>query len=178
MERTFRARARKLGTLLPRGTAILLLGLAILLLLSLPLFALFASMMADRARLRSAVVAAQVVGAEPATLEALRALRAAAAEGATIEDLLAGAAHAAVPWQAILERVVPPATAGVRLVALTQHGAEIEVRALADAEPSLAAYEARLRGSSLFRSVTLQRGLAQPGAIAFTLTLTLREYTP
>ncbi len=175
MQRELWARGRKLGTLLPRGTAILWLGLMLLILLSLPLFALFASMMSERARLRAALVAAQHVSAEPASLETLLALRAAAVEGTSAELAIARALHP-LPWPVVLERVLPSPAAGVRLVGLSQRGQEIQLRAIASAEASLAAYEAHLRASPLFRSVSVQRSLTAPGALTFTATLTLAEY--
>lgn len=172
-----RARHRKLGNLLPKGTAILGAAFVALVLLSLPLFAVFANMLGERGRLRTAVVAAQLAGAQPGTLEAHIALREAAAQSAISEEALANAALG-VPWQAVLERVAPPDASGVRIVGLTQQGALIQVRALADSEASLSAYEARLRGTPLFQSATLQRGLAQPGALAFTVTIQVQGYAP
>ncbi len=162
----------------PQSAAILWLGVVLLILLSLLLLSLYAGMSNDCSRLRAAVVAAQVVGAEPAALEELWALRSAAVESAADETTLLRAASGGIAWTALLEHILPPAQAGVHLLSFEQHGAEIQLQAEADGEAALLAYVQRLRASTFFLSVEFERGLAAGSPAAFTVTLHLRAYNP
>jgi Tfp pilus assembly protein PilN len=164
-----------------RGAAVLWLTAATLVLLALPLFALFASLRADVARLQAAVVEAQVAAASPAPAEDLATLRAAAASGLTTEASVqaALAGRTGVAWVAVLERIVPPAPAKVSLTGLQQRGCDLAIHGQAIDEPALLTYLARLQGSPLFEAVQLQSTAGAGGTIiAFSVAVRLRGYTP
>ncbi|HOG47872.1 MAG TPA: PilN domain-containing protein [Anaerolineae bacterium] len=175
-----------LAALLPQGAAVLWLAAAALLLLSLPLFALFDGMRADVTRLRVAIVQAQAESVSSATAEELAALRQAAASGLAAEEQVSAAIAAAglgVPWNAVLERALPVPADGISLTALEQRGAELRIQGLAGSEAALATYLARLGAAPVFDSAQAERGVAsQPGgpgpSIAFAITLRVRGYQP
>ncbi len=171
---------------LPQGAALLWLATAVLVLLSLPLFALFASMRADVSRLQAAIIQAQARSASPATQEELAALRQAAASGLasdeSVSTAVAAAVQGGVPWTAVLERILPSQGTGVSLAALEQRGSELRLRGSASSEAALTAYLARLSAASIFSSVQAERNVASqpvgPGPLAFTVTLRVRGYQP
>lgn len=167
-----------------RGAAILWLAVAALVLLSLPLFVLFANLRSEVANLQAAIVAAQVALAQPLSSEELAALQAAAASNDAVEAGLQGSiadAAQGAPWQALLECIVPPPSLPVRLTGLHQLGADLTVQGLAG-EAALSAYVARLSGTPLFDLVACQPATgATPtadGAIPFSVALRLRGYHP
>jgi Tfp pilus assembly protein PilN len=182
MERQLPAGRHRLGASLPHGAAILALGVVVLALLTLPLLVLFSQLSGDVGRLRAAVAAAQIAGAEPGAMADILALRALAAEGivteAALQQALAYAGERGVAWLAVLERVVPSPDSGLSLTGLWQRGAELQLRVVAVDEAGLSAYLARLRASSFFDDLQIERGAAEPGTVSFTITLHLRGYEP
>jgi len=163
---------------LPRGAALLWLALAVLILLSVPLFALLADLRAQVAQLRNAAAGAQVSGAVAPSSQALAALQAGAARSMATEDSLEGAADANIAWRAVLERVVPAPSAGVRITCLRQHGLDLTVEGVAADDPSFRAYLGRLQGTPLIDLTTLQASTssASAGSVAFSINARLRSF--
>ncbi len=169
-----------LPSLLPQGAAVLWLAVAVLVLLSLPLFALFASFLGDVSRLQAAVVAAHAAAVSPATAEELAALQAQAALSAAVEEgMQAVVVSGGAAWGVVLERIIPLPSSGISLTGLEQHGADISLRGRAIHESALTAYVARLQTAPAFASVRREDvpGAAQ-GPIAFRLALRLQGYRP
>lgn len=164
---------------IPPGAAALWLALAVLILLSVPLFTSFTSLRAEVARLRAAVVDAQVSGASPPSAEALASLQEGAIQSMAAEAGLQAALAGGIPWRAVLERIVPPPSASIRLTGLQQQGADLTIEGVALDDLSLRAYLGRLQGTPIFEVATLQASTssAVAGAVAFTINVRMRENT-
>lgn len=163
---------------LPRGSAILWLALALLILLAVPLFALAASLRADVAQLRRAAHAAQAAAASPPPVETLTSLQAGATGSMAAEATLEAALDGNPPWRAILERIVPPPTAAVRLSRLEQSGLDLSIEGVAANDLAFRAYLGHLQGTPLLDLATLQASTnsTSGGAVAFSIRARLRSY--
>jgi len=155
----FQPRPTSVPRSFPRGAVLLWGAAAVLVLLSLPLFALFDAEQNDVGRLQAAIVQAQISRILPPSGEEISALRATATAVADAEDRLLRAVESAgrkpVSWPAVMECVIPPASSQIQLISLRQEQATLNIQGIAEGELALLAYVARLRGSPLFDDVQL-----------------------
>lgn len=165
------------------GAAALWLAAAVLTILFLPLSALFEAIQADVNNLQLSIVGAQVARISPLPTANVETLRSAADELTAAEErldaALAQAAQSRVPWQAVLERIIPEASSAVSLTDVAQQQDTLRIQGTAGDLPALTAYAGRLQGSLLFADVRLEITPIQAGQpIPFIIHLRLRTAQP
>jgi Tfp pilus assembly protein PilN len=161
----------------PHGALTLWLASAGLSLLFVILYAAFSALQADVARLQGLVLTAQVLRVSEVPPEELAALRESADKLSAAEQVVQGALakgqRGAVPWPAVMQRVIPVPPSEVQITSLVQSGATLTIRGTAAGAQALTAYLGRLRGSALFSDVRLDSA-----ADNFTVTLVPQGYEP
>ena len=180
----------------PRGALLLWLAMAVVVLLSIPLYATLTALQADVRKLQAGIVEAQTWRVSVPSAEEMASLQATAADVVATEERLQAAftqaSQGRALWASALERLIPaPSLPQVRLSGLKQEQSQLIIQGIAEDEDSLLLYVERLRSSPLFADVRAVspaspavpqattpngKGTAQP--LPFVISLQLKGYEP